>query len=268
MLYRIAPVVHAASPRAKVSIGGIAYDAFEPGGPFVRSFLGDVLAALNAYPGGASLYLDAVAFHYYHLSFPTIRHKALEIRAIMNQHGAGDLTLICPEAAYWSSSKFGSSERAQAQRVAQMYARALSAEVRPLMWYKVYDVAWAGGAQDLYPDKTAGLLFPDGSNKEAYYAYRTVARELKRSYYRRTFLHPNVEGYVFQVAPSREMTVLWATVPTVDVSFPGTCLRRVYLYGGVNTVSDGTGLDLDGQVNGFVTIRVEQNQPTYVEPCH
>ncbi len=44
----ISPAIHAADPQAKVLIGGLAYDAFEPGGPFVRSFLGDTLAALKA----------------------------------------------------------------------------------------------------------------------------------------------------------------------------------------------------------------------------
>jgi hypothetical protein len=272
MLAHVAPAIHDANPRAKVLIGGIAYDSFvEEGGDFVRSFLGDVLGALNGYPGGAKAYLDAIAFHYYPISthrWPTILEKALEIRGIMSQYGVGDLPMICPEAGYWSSPKFGSNETIQARRVAQMYVRSMSAGVRPLMWYLVYDLAEAGSPEDQNPDETCGLFRPDGSEKVAYRAYRTISRELGRSYYRRPFQHPNIEGYVFQVADNREMTVLWATIPATNVSFPSTCLRRVYLYGGSNTITDGDSLDLDGSANGAITIRVEQNQATYVEPCH
>ena len=272
MLYHISPAIYEANPRAQVLIGGIAYDSFvEDGGGFRRAFLVDTLSALNTYPGGAKEYIDAVAFHYYPISearWPSIRDKALEIRGIMAQHGVGDLPLICPEAGYWSSPKFGSSETRQAQRLVQMHVRGLSVGMRPLTWYKVFDDAVAASPEDAYPDRTCGLLRTDGSPKPAYTAYQVLARELTRCYYRRALLGPEVEGYVLQVAPGREMTVLWANVPVKTVSFSYTCLRRVELLGAEVDIADGGAGDVDGTANGRVSLRVEQDDPVYVEPCH
>lgn len=272
MLYRISPVIHAANPKSKVSIGGLAYDWFtEEGGPFVRAFLGNTLAALNSYPGGAKTYLDAVAFHFYPISagrWPTIREKALEVRGIMNQHGAGNLLLLCPEAGYWSSPKFGSSEEGQANRLVQMYVRSLSVNISFLSWYEVFDRAIAGSADDLYPDRTSGLLYMDGSHKPSYHAYRTLASELDLSYYKRTLNVANVEGYVFLVPGNREKTVLWATNSSTLVPFGGSCLRLVNRSGYDSMVQDGQAQDMDGQVNGQISLRVYQNTPVYVELCH
>lgn len=272
MISRVAPAVHAANHQARVLTGGLAYDYFEEdGGPFVRAFLGSMLSALSTYPGGVGAYLDGLAFHYYPVStqrWPSIREKALEVRGSMSLYGAGSLPLVCPEAGYWSSPNFGSSENRQAERLAQMYVRSMSVEMRPLVWYRLYDTAWAEGDTDLYPDRTSGLLRVDGSIKPAYLAMQTLNRELGHSYYRRVFSWANTEGYVFQVAPAREMTVLWAKVSAVDVSFPGTCLRRVYLLGYAEPVTDGSAQDRDGQVNGQVTLRIEQDKAQYIEPCH
>jgi hypothetical protein len=261
MLAHISPVIHAANPNAKVILGGLAYDWFEEeGGPFVRAFLGDTLGALNTYPGGAKAYIDAVAIHYYPISsqrWPTIREKMLEVRATMSRHGVGDLPLLCPEGGYWSSAASGSSETEQAQRLVQIYVRALSAGVPSLAWYTVADG----------PNITFGLLRADLSRKPAYFAYRALARELEHAYYRRPFQHANVEGYVFQVGRKREMTVLWAKTSTVNVAFPYACLRRVHTLGYEEFVADGGAYDRDGVVNGQVAIRVRQNEPAYVERC-
>ena len=155
-----------ADPKARVFIGGLAYDWFEEdGGPFVRSFLPDTLDALNAM-GGAETYIDGVTFHFYPISsqkWPTIAAKAAELRGVMNAHGAVSLPLITPEMGYWSSPTFDSSEAAQAQRLVQMYVRGLSAEIELMSWYKVFDVAVAGSAEDTAMDKTSGLLRVDRS---------------------------------------------------------------------------------------------------------
>lgn len=272
MLSYISPAIHAANPKAKVLIGGLAYDWFtEEGGPFVRAFLGNTLTALNGYPGGVKAYLDAVAFHFYPISagrWPTIREKALEIRGIMNQHGAGNLLLLCPEAGYWSSPKFGSSEEQQANRLVQMYVRSISANISFLSWYEVFDRAIAGSADDLYPDRTSGLLYLDGSHKPSYHAYRTLTSELDLAYYKRTLNVANVEGYVFLAPGNREKTVLWATASSVLVPFGGSCLRLVNRSGYESAVLDGQANDMDGAVNGQILLRVYQNTPVYVEPCH
>lgn len=86
MLSLVSPAIHSANPQAKVINGGIAYDNFEPVGPFVQNFLSDTLSALNGYPGGAAAYLDGIAFNYYKLTFPSVRDKAEAIRAILQTH--------------------------------------------------------------------------------------------------------------------------------------------------------------------------------------
>ena len=106
MIAGVSTAMHAANPQAVVMIGGLAYDFFEPTGIFVESFLGGVLDALNLKTGGATAYLDAIAFHYFPINpgrWPTIREKTLEdSRGIMNSRGVGSLPVIVPEMGYWS----------------------------------------------------------------------------------------------------------------------------------------------------------------------
>jgi hypothetical protein len=273
MLSQVSPAVHAADPKARVLIGGLAYDYFEPAGPFVRPFLTDTLSALNGYPGGAGAYIDAVAFNYYPINqarWPTIRGKTAEIKGIMARHGVGDLPLVCPEMGYWSSPAHGSSREEQAARLVQMYVRGLSMDIRPLSWYKVFDAAEAGSDEDLYPDRTSGLLDVDGNPKPSYYAYQTMAEELNQASYIRELDKQGVEGYVFQIPDGREKMVAWATVSGgAQVVFPYGCLRLVETEGGVRTpIYDGDGnWDHDGMVNGQIALAVYHDTPFYVVPC-
>jgi hypothetical protein len=273
MLSQILPAIHAANPRAKVLIGGLAYDWFEENdGPFVRSFLTDTLSALNTYPGGAKAYIDAVAFHYYPINgdWATIRDKTAEIKGIMARHGAGDLPLVCPEMGYWSSPLHGSSEEGQARRLVQMYVRGLSMNVQSLSWYKVFDAAEPGSDEDLYPDRTSGLFRVDGSAKPSYYAYQTMTEELAQASYVRELDKEGVEGYVFRMADGREKTVTWATaLGGARVVFPYGCLRLVDTEGNVYTpIVDGDGTwDHDGAVNGQIALAVYHDTPFYVVPC-
>jgi hypothetical protein len=271
MLAQVAPAMHAASPDAHVMIGGLAYDWFEEdGGPYVQSFLGDTLDALNAL-GGAALYIDDVAFHYYPISevrWPSIREKIIEIQGIMSSHGAGDIPLICPEMGYWSSPLFDSSEQRQAQRLVQMFVRGLSVDVSMLSWYKIPDAAVAGSADDLYPDRTSGLVRVDGSLKPSYYAYQTMTRELKGLHYQRLFQPTGVEGYVFASPSGAEKTVLWSKVGVAEAVFPVTHLRLVTIDGQVFDVYDnqsGTPGDVDRGVPGQIAIEVYENVPYFVE---
>jgi hypothetical protein len=271
MLSYVSPAIHAASPRAQVLIGGVAYDWFEPGGPFVRSFLTDTLTVLNTYAGGAQAYIDAVAFHYYPIDvarWPTIREKAQEIQGIMDRHGVGDLPLICPEAGYWSSPKHGSSEQGQAQRLVQMYTRGLASGVEILSWHKVLDKAWAGSDDDKYAGDTTGLRRVDGSLKPAYFAYQVMTRELELTRYSGPFLHENIEGYVFQMPGGSDKTVLWAKTSVTRVSFPYHCLRRVDRDGNARNINDGSSDDLDGIQNGQVRLQLDPGEPVYIRSCH
>jgi hypothetical protein len=257
------------NPLAKIMIGGLAYDYFEEeGGPYVRSFLADTLAALSAL-GGAGQYLDAVAFHYYPISaeWANIREKTAEIRAIMAANGAGALPLLCPEMGYWSSPNFGSSETEQAWRLVQMYTRGLSAGLQEMSWYKVFDDAVAGSVDDEYPDDTSGLLDVNGTAKSSYYAYQTLTRELRGLYYQRELEFQGAEGYIFGANGRSDKTVLWSKAGTMFVTFPYTRLRLVNTLGEEFTIVDNQPTspgDWDSVV-GQITLAISE-QPFYVEP--
>ncbi|HEY76429.1 MAG TPA: hypothetical protein G4O00_09650 [Thermoflexia bacterium] len=272
MLSQVSPAIHAASPRAKVLIGGIAYDYFEPDGPFVRSFLTDTLSALNTYPGGAGAYIDAVAFHYYPINpaWSSIREKAMEIRSIMERHGVGDLPMICPEMGYWSAEEAGSSEAIQARRLVQMFVRGISVGLEHMSWFTVFDASPEQVAQ--YPTEEHGLFpYNDLTHpKQSYYAYQTLTQELYGARYLQPLGTSNAEGYVFQTLDGYEKTVLWATVSSTSVSFPYSCLRLVDTTGNVySPVYDGDPTwDWDGTVNGEIALGVYRDTPFYVEPCH
>jgi len=282
MLSKIAPAMHRADPNARVLIGGLAYDYFrkdkedeEEGGPFVREFLTDTLAALSTKEGGVEAYLDAVAVHYYPISaerWPTIREKLGEVQAIMDAHGAGALPLLCPEMGYWSGSygpNLESSEEEQARRLVQMFVRGLSMDTRIMSWYKIHDAAVAGSDDDQYPGRTSGLLRVGGSFKPSYYAYTAMTRELAGARYQRPLSVAGVEGYVFQMPNGQEKTVLWSLSGEAHVVFPYARLRLVDTVGGEFDIWDNQKTspgDWDDTV-GQITLAIHENQPFYVEPA-
>jgi hypothetical protein len=270
LLSRVAPAIHAASPPAKVLIGGLAYDYFTTeGGPYVRSFLGDTLAALNAYPGGVTRYVDAFAFHYYPIStdrWPTLRDKANELRSILAQHGAGQLPLYVPEMGYWSDVVAGmpsldSSPEKQAQRLVQMYVHGLSAGVLQMSWFAVIDHGAGTEAHGLFFDPA--LTQP----KRAYTAYQTLARELAQARYLRALTATDIEGYIFRMPDLNEKTVLWGTgQQTAAWAYARSCARVASYAGSLLQITDGGSGDLDGP-NGQVLLGVESQRPVFVAPC-
>jgi hypothetical protein len=267
LLRQVSLAVHAANPNARVLIGGVAYDWFttdNPPGPFVQSFLADVLTTLNTYPGGVTNYLDAIAIHYYPISlarWPTIREKVAEIQSILNAHGAGSLPLLVPEMGYWTDPSAGSSETMQARTLVQMFIRGLSMGIDQLSWYAVFDVAPTGS-------ETVGL-FRNGDLSQprpSYTAYATMANELFQYSFVRNFTAPGAEGYVFERG-GREKTVAWARTNPVTVAFALACVRQVDLLGGVQLISDGGPGDGDGAANGQVRVSLAVNHPVYVGAC-
>jgi len=276
MLESISPAMHAADPQAKVLIGGLAYDFFEEdGGAFVRSFLADTLAALNTYPGGAREYIDAMAFHYYPIAtdrWPTLIEKAAEIRGIMADHGVGDLPLLVPEFGYWSSPCHGSSEPGQANWLVRSFVRGLSIDVELMGYYKVADTAVACDEEtDLYPDRTSGLRDLTGRLKPAYYAYKTLTREIAGLSYVEPSQAAGAEGYVFAMDTGRLKTVLWSRCGTVRVVFPHTHLRVVTATGAQtfdiwdNEHEDGAPGDLDYGIVGQIELEIDEDAPIFVE---
>lgn len=269
MLVDVANVIHQSDPSARVLIGGLAYDAFiDPNSPtatrgFIRSFLPTVLDTLNTTYGGASRYIDAVAVHYYPISFPSIRAKIVEIRSIMQTRGIGYLPLLIPEAGFWSAPESGSSEQLQAQRLVQYYAEGLAEGVEQLAWFNVFDNGSGTETSGLF--RGMDLTSP----KPAYFAYRTVAQELAGARYVRPLNQAGVLGYVFQAGNSPEKTVVWTTSTGATATFSYNCVRIVNVTGTVYApVNDGSpSWDKDGRVNGQITLALSPNQPLYVSRC-
>jgi hypothetical protein len=259
MLAQVQPVMKAADPEAKVMIGGLAYDYFEDqGGPFVRSFLPDVLEA------GGGEYLDMVAIHYYPIFWGTISAKMQEVKNILDSYGYGDLPMICPEMGYWSDPDAGSSEEEQARRLVKMFVRGMSVDLGVMTWFAVFD---RGEGTESH-----GLLNPDHTPKPAYTAYKVLVSELTGACYERGLStdYPEVEGYVFSLrCGTREKSVLWTNPGeggevARDLPFPVSALRVVQKEGEESIIYDGGPGDLDGIADGKVTIRIT-GSPIYVE---
>jgi len=260
MLAQVQPVMKAADPGAKIMIGGLAYDWFEDQhGPFVRSFLPDVLEA------GGGDYLDMVAIHYYPIFWSTISAKMEDVKRILSSYGYGDLPMICPEMGYWSDEPPpGNSEEEQARRLVKMFVQGMSVDLNIMTWFAVFD--------DGTGTESHGLLNPDHTPKPAYTAYKVLVSELTGARYRRRLAtgYPEVEGYVFLTdCGTEEKGVLWTNPVgggevTRDLSFPVSALRVVQKGGEETTVYDGGAGDLDGIADGKVTILIT-GSPVYVE---
>jgi hypothetical protein len=267
MLSYAYPAIKAGHPEALVLMGGLAYDYWwDPArgsrGPFDATFLDEMLAA------GGGNYIDMINFHY----FPTfsrtwatgdpytsdIMGKANHLRQEVRNATGRDLPILCTETGRPTSSRVGDgnvyNDELTARFVVQVYARSLANAIHPVIWLQAVDEPWLNYAY--------GLLRSNLSPKPAYFAYRTTATELRGATFltARRDLPPPIEGYDFAVG-GRRLTVLWTlTETTVRVAFPlsgpGRALRVVDKLGNVQWVRDGQPGDLDGQVNGSVTLAI------------
>jgi len=263
----VGPAIRGVMPSAKVLIGGLAYDWFtEDGGPFVRSFLSEVLAALNS-RGGARNFIDAVAFHYYPISearWPTIREKAGEIRGIMAQAGVGDLPVYVPEMGFWSSNNNNvknknpcySSEDYQARRLVEMFVLGQAAGVQKLAWFEVFD---AVSLVNDYCTEEHGLFWGTDLSrpKKAYWAYKTLTAELGGYAYSRPLSTGQVEAHVFRAADGREKVVVWSQPKDQPGTFPvgWGCVQGVNITG------------QPFQYAGPVTLSLLRNDVLFVRTC-
>jgi len=130
-------------------------------------------------------------------------------------------------------------------------------QITPMLWFQAVD----------RPDKTNGyyygLMRSDLSPKPSYTAYDTLARELTgRAYFQNhpftTNTDPYAEGYDFS-GGGEERWVVWRNADgTVthqfDVSGNGNALRVVQKDGTETIIVDGDSNDLDGAVDGYVSI--------------
>lgn len=263
MLCAVYPVIKAANPRAQVALGGLAYDWFDDqGGPFVREFLDDVLAA-----GGGNCF-DLMNFHYYPAFEPVwapygpgLSGKANYLREKLARYGIADKPMINTEAGWHSDNYPGlpSTPEIQSRYVVKLFAQSIASDLRITIWWTWIDPGSGYGAN--------GLLTQDLQRKPAFYAYQTAARILGRASFRRPLSaaelgSPALEGYLLATPDGRDLYVLWSnddSTRTVPLTLSRARVTNMY---GDSTllVNDGD----DGQGDGRIRLPVGPN-PIYVE---
>ncbi|MCO6449742.1 MAG: cellulase family glycosylhydrolase [Caldilineales bacterium] len=283
------PAVKAGNPEAMVLLGAMAYDNWydaenNPEGPFDPIFLDELLLA----DGGD--YFDIINFHY----FPSwswvwesgdrytsdIYSKANYMVKEVRFYTGETKPIFCTEVGLPYSEppeSFGSapdplgaqsyqgqtySEEATARYLIKAYTRGMSFGLRLIVWFEAVDEERLGYKY--------GLLKEDLTPTAAYYAYKTLTTELTSAQFieaRRDFPLTN-EGYDFEIM-GRVKTVLWTTddlmhEQSLAVMSPGGILRVVDKLGSEKLIRDGGLGDLDGLVNGSVSIAID-GSPKYAE---
>jgi hypothetical protein len=265
------PAIKAADPRAKVLLGGIAYDWFEDQveqpGPFVRSFLPDVLAA------GGGAYFDVLNFHVYPAFAPNwvaspddgpgLFEKTQTLRALLAEYGLTKPIMITEAGSH--SNADGTTPRTpenQASYVVALYAQALAADVDTMIWFMLYD------PPEWYQNKN-GLMTIENppSLKLAYYTYQRTAEWLDEALFERVLSEDELGddrllGYRFtDQGTGLPLYVVWMAPVTSNqvgkVTLPGTSARVLDIAGNINAVNDGGGGTLDFEVtNRPIIIKV------------
>ena len=171
------------------------------------------------------------------------------------------------------------SDEQQSRYAVQVNVRAMAAGVEAAIWYRLVD--------DGVGNSEYGLLDTSSNPKPAYWAYKTGTDELMDATYdhqtttTETSGETDVEGYEFLMPDSRRKWVLWTPTKltgetTRQVSFTADRVRVVpkqkyndtypdtEIPGVVQVIDDGGAGDLDGSVNGQVTLNVSAS-PIFVE---
>lgn len=273
MLAAVYPAVKNQNPNAQVVFGGLAYDFFlEHGGPFVRSFLDDVLAA----GGGANF--DVFNFHAYPVfahnwlppgvtdGGPGLLEKAQYLHAKLATYGL-DKPIIVTEAGWHSNYDENNpgSEEIQARYVAQLFVQSLAADIDAMIWWMLYNPG-DGGWEN-------GLITEDNPprHKLAFTAYQTIVDRLTGREFVRVLPDAEtgstaMEAYEFTAATAgAALYVAWldpmSSAATTTLALPGETAGMISLYGAPGaTINDAA----DGADDGVVHVPVSA-QPAYIE---
>ena len=273
MLAAVYPTVKYHNPQAQVVFGGIAYDFFtEMGGPFVRSFLDDVLNA------GAGEYFDIFNFHTYPAFAdnwlpPTnsnqgagLYEKAQHLRQKLAGHGLNK-PIIITEAGWRSNSTATSvgSEEIQARYVVQLFTQSLAADLDTMIWWMLSDPGTAEGDY--------GLVTRDNPpyRKLSFTAYQTIVNQLTGKPFVRALpssetQHTLMEAYQFRdTSTGRAHYVAWlnpvSTNAKAGLSIAAEEVRSTNLYGVAGPIITDAA---DGADDGRVRVTIS-GQPVYLE---
>jgi hypothetical protein len=243
-------------------LGGLAYDWFqEDGGPFVRAFLDDVLAA------GGGRCVDSVAFHYYPQFEPVwspygpgLSGKAHYLRSKLDAYGLNSLPLLVTEAGYHSNAdpRWPSTPEIQAGYVVKLFTQAIASNIAVMIWFSWTDLPdyWAAN----------GLLDLNQQPKPAYDALTVARKKLGAASFQRRLPDgetgsPNVEAYLFHPVFG-SLYVVWLNGSgTHQMRLPGKVAR----VSGPEDETLAKVLDADdGIADGWITVTAASD-PIYVD---
>ncbi len=253
MLAVVYPAVKAADPEAKILLGGIAYDWFDDQtaqpGPFVRSFVPDVLAA------GGGAYFDVMNFHVYPAFAPNwvaelsdgpgLLEKSQALRSLLAEYGLEKPMMITEAGSH--SNADGTTPRTpeeQASYVVALYTQSLAADVDAMIWFMLYD------PPEWYPNKNGLMTAEDPPGlKLAYHTYQRTAERLAQLRFERVLSaeelgNDRMLGYRFaNDGTGQTVYVVWMA-PVYDeqgaaLRLPGASAQVLDIFGTINTVNDG-----------------------------
>jgi hypothetical protein len=267
MLQAVYPVVKAANPNAKVLFGGVAHDFFEEtGGPFVRSFINDVLEA------GGGNFFDIMNFHQYTAFAPNwtsgkgpgLIEKTAAIRQILAAHGLNKPIFIT-EAGWHNNSNTSpaSSDEEQKRHVVALYVQSMAANVDLLIWWPFIDIG------PTYQYDMGLITFPaPRQRKPAFYVFKTLIDEMRAAQFVRTLPASetgNADLEVHHFTDSRNGQVLlvaWLdplkTTNSAPLKLTTARVTVKSMEGDLTTVADQD----DGQQDGKVTLSIRR--PVYI----
>ena len=242
--------IKAVDPEARVLLGGLAYDAWEPDGPFVQDFLDQVLM------DGGDAYFDLMNFHYY-LAFRStwepygndILGKLAFLRGKLADYSV-DKPFVCTETGWFSNFQSGDGHEIQSQYVVQAFVRSMTTEMEVVIWYTLVDSA--------ADPRNWGLLDVDLNPKPSYYAYQVLTTLLSRAdFVRKLNLEETtpilVESYEFATPAGRTIIVAWVNEDTtIQLVRQAPQVIVVDKFGSETVVYDGDDGEVDGRVHVWV----------------
>jgi hypothetical protein len=285
MLQTVHDPIKAANPNAQIVMGGIAHDAFvDKGGPFIRSFLDDVLTA-----GGGSSF-DIMNFHYYpafsvdytQANGTGLPEKTAAIRQKLAEYQVSKPIVVtevgwhsdqvpeegCGEGDKPRCPELPSSEEDQSRYVVQFFAQSIAFDIDFSIWWVLYDLADYAFDNGLVTQ--AGVTLGGPLAKPSYRAYQTAVRRIERA----TFVaalniaetrDANLEVYQFTEAyTGKRMFVAWVNPVDTNETRPlNVAGSMATLYSKENVLQGVVRDGDDGMQDGQLTVHIG-GSPIYV----
>jgi photosystem II stability/assembly factor-like uncharacterized protein len=253
-LTNIYRAVKGTNPTAQVLLGGVAHESFvEAGGPFVRSFVTDVLKS------GGGAYFDLMNFHYYG---PDLTGRIEYFEDLLAGFGL-DKPMACTEVGtVLGDPALENDGELYALYFPKVMMRGLAGELSMVHWFALADTegTWR-----------PGLFGIDRTTRPVYNVYRVLTRVVRAARYSRPLSSTEMsglplEGYVFDVPQGGgRLDVVWVEAPwtgtdvVVDWQVPAPWVYLINKHGGTRYVYDAD----DGQIDGLTTFKIGLN-PLYV----